>query len=1047
MKKRVLFLAVALMATVGCFGQQKVISGEYFWDAEPGVGNGTSFTFSAPADSVNETFSFPVTGLKPGVHMLMFRAYSDSGKWSMTHKRMVVITNDFQSPIVKAEYFWDVDPGVGNGDTFSISALGDTAKTDLTIPVPSGLSVGDHTLNIRVRSASGEWSLYHTEKITICSTYGPVADFEYNQQGSFFAFSDSSRNGQSISWDFGDGSPADTNANPLHFYKNVGTYKIIQTVTNVCGTDTFSRMVSIGGINKVSPDVAGQNGLITGGVFGTGFVKDSGRVEFRRYGDTAQTIIPKISQYIDASSIAFTLDLSDADTGYYQVVYLVNDTAYYVLDNALFVDVHHDPELSISLEGRSIVRFGHFFEVNLVVENDGNVDALMVPVFFMVDGLANLGHFGIFFHYDDLADDIDTLKAMNQAYIDSGGNVDFPGTFVMEFDTAGSEKASKVLAFVAPRIKPGITKFKVTLVMYATNTHFSTRTAVFEPLLPSDSKELRKRDSVEARDCVAKAMVCTKNLAVSVLSLIDLGDVLNCARDLFGLVDKIVEEAGGKSISDMVEEGVSGGDSKKIAENPLGKLVNMSQKPIDYPTAVISVLTSCAPLILKATFPGASVLKPILQTMMRSKDLALVGKVNTVKGIVTKDIPCFMDMFESCETKFYDVLFSSRISADPNAKYGPGLADNPYINPESYLPYTVRFENLSTASAAAQVVKVYDTLDASVYDFSTFRFSGYGWDTLGFSSNATMNDGILQFTDIIDIRPGHPNYVKSDGSFNPATGVAQWTFTTLDINTLQLTGKPFEGFLPPNITSPEGEGYVSYSVKVKPGLAEGTSIKNKATIVFDNNAPITTNTWENLFDITPPVSSMDPLMPVSTDTVITLNWSGTDNLSGIKGYDIYVSANNQPYLLLAANLITTTLDIVADTNVLYKFYSIAKDSAGNMESPPADPFNNPDAQTRVVLPTGIENSVNTQSYWLGQNIPNPAQNTTIIPFYIPQNEPITLDIYNFLGQKIETLIDDAQMVSGPHQAEVDLKEFSEGIYFYRMRMGDRYFVKKMVVNN
>ena len=185
------------------------------------------------------------------------------------------------------------------------------------------------------------------------------------------------------------------------------------------------------------------------------------------------------------------------------------------------------------------------------------------------------------------------------------------------------------------------------------------------------------------------------------------------------------------------------------------------------------------------------------------------------------------------------------------------MVGSPYINPERELPYTITFENVSTASAAAQEVIVIDTLDANVYDFSTFRFSGYGWDTLSFIANAEYSDdGLIGFSDIIDVRPMHPNYVKVDATFNSINGIAQWKFTTLDTNTLQLTSDVFEGFLPPNNTSPEGEGFITFSVSLKPGLSEGTPIRNKANIIFDVNDPITTPTWENLFDITPPESEV-----------------------------------------------------------------------------------------------------------------------------------------------------------------------------------------------
>ncbi|MFK8102664.1 MAG: T9SS type A sorting domain-containing protein [Saprospiraceae bacterium] len=44
----------------------------------------------------------------------------------------------------------------------------------------------------------------------------------------------------------------------------------------------------------------------------------------------------------------------------------------------------------------------------------------------------------------------------------------------------------------------------------------------------------------------------------------------------------------------------------------------------------------------------------------------------------------------------------------------------------------------------------------------------------------------------------------------------------------------------------ESQGYVSYMISPKPGLAEETNIENTASIYFDTNPPVVTNTTENL---------------------------------------------------------------------------------------------------------------------------------------------------------------------------------------------------------
>ena len=82
-----------------------------------------------------------------------------------------------------------------------------------------------------------------------------------------------------------------------------------------------------------------------------------------------------------------------------------------------------------------------------------------------------------------------------------------------------------------------------------------------------------------------------------------------------------------------------------------------------------------------------------------------------------------------------------------------------------------------------------------------------------------------------------------------------WVFETIDASTGQPATDVTNGFLPPDVTPPQGEGSVSFTVMREKGLRTGTRIANQATIYFDTNAPITTQAWVNTIDVTPPRSS------------------------------------------------------------------------------------------------------------------------------------------------------------------------------------------------
>jgi hypothetical protein len=52
-----------------------------------------------------------------------------------------------------------------------------------------------------------------------------------------------------------------------------------------------------------------------------------------------------------------------------------------------------------------------------------------------------------------------------------------------------------------------------------------------------------------------------------------------------------------------------------------------------------------------------------------------------------------------------------------------------------------------------------------------------------------------------------------------------------------------------HINEPASHGWLMYRIKLKDNLALGTQITNTASIYFDYNAPVVTNTTLNTFDL------------------------------------------------------------------------------------------------------------------------------------------------------------------------------------------------------
>ena len=105
-----------------------------------------------------------------------------------------------------------------------------------------------------------------------------------------------------------------------------------------------------------------------------------------------------------------------------------------------------------------------------------------------------------------------------------------------------------------------------------------------------------------------------------------------------------------------------------------------------------------------------------------------------------------------------------------------------------------------------------------------------------------------------------------------------------------------------------------------------------------------------------------------------------------------------------------------------------------------------------VSPADVEDEFTERSpsnYSLKQNYPNPFNPTTEIEYFVPRDGHIKLEIFNLLGQKIQTLVDQEQK-RGTYTITWDStseqKTFvSNGIYFYQLSAEDFEKTNKMIL--
>ena len=336
-------------------------------------------------------------------------------------------------------------------------------------------------------------------------------------------------------------------------------------------------------------------------------------------------------------------------------------------------------------------------------------------------------------------------------------------------------------------------------------------------------------------------------------------------------------------------------------------------------------------------------------------------------------------------------------SWDPNEKLGPiGYGTSNFIATSGKMNYTILFENKKEATAAAYRIQIVDTLSA-VFDPATVKFG------------ATSHSG--------------PNYnwkMERNGA------ILKW-----DIEGIEL---------PPNKTPPEGEGFVTFTVDLKKNLLSGTEIKNRATIVFDINPPITTNTWKNVLDTIAPKTIMNAIKYANGDSIINISCTSNDNVngSGAGKYAFFASVNNEPFKSIGESFQNSIYYPVSQkVKNNYRFYALASDNVSNAEQ---------------VVPQLVELKSIPLSGQLYEPFngtikiyPNPTSGIVSAGFTVADRSEVEFKLYSVSGELIKTT-GSVWYESGRHQIQADLSNVQKGIYFAQIIVRKKIETFKVIKN-
>lgn len=95
--------------------------------------------------------------------------------------------------------------------------------------------------------------------------------------------------------------------------------------------------------------------------------------------------------------------------------------------------------------------------------------------------------------------------------------------------------------------------------------------------------------------------------------------------------------------------------------------------------------------------------------------------------------------------------------------------------------------------------------------------------------------------------------------------------------------------------------------------------------------------------------------------------------------------------------------------------------------------------------TGIEpNDPTPMEFSLSQNYPNPFNASTTIKYNLPKSSDVSIEIFDILGRKVETLVSGNQS-AGSHSVIWNAQNATSGVYFYRIQAGDYSDTKRCLL--
>ncbi len=80
-----------------------------------------------------------------------------------------------------------------------------------------------------------------------------------------------------------------------------------------------------------------------------------------------------------------------------------------------------------------------------------------------------------------------------------------------------------------------------------------------------------------------------------------------------------------------------------------------------------------------------------------------------------------------------------------------------------------------------------------------------------------------------------------------------------------------------------------------------------------------------------------------------------------------------------------------------------------------------------------------------QNYPNPFNPVTTINYLTPRQSRVRLEVFDMLGRKVATLVDNEQKLAGRHSVRFEARDLASGVYLYRLQVDGKILTKRLTL--